>query len=128
MIITILIMIITGHNQLSYTWCTHLQIYLECPSHCAKFKKSFHCVKMLIFFAMVFLLWGGANSSLYVHARFPGEKYNLHHQILMQTVFFGLVVIWWHLPPSCWCISNHYMGRTCLTWLKQQPTQHMYFL
>ncbi len=60
-----------------------------------------------------FLLWGEGNISLYIHARFHGDKYKLNQQKLIQTVL-ELVVITGR--------------RTFLTWLRWQPTQHIYFL
>ncbi len=50
----------------------------------ANFKKRFDCVKIVVFGNMIFVLWGGANSSLYIHARFRGDKYKLHNQKVMR--------------------------------------------
>ncbi len=36
--------------------------------------KCMENVKIVVFGNMI-LLWGGANSSLYIHARFCGDKY-----------------------------------------------------
>ncbi len=64
-----------------------------------------------------------------VHARFSGD--GLHYQKLMRTVL-GMVVTKWHAPPfpppnaSTFLIITEW--RPCLTWLRQQPTQHIYFL
>ncbi len=49
-------------------------------------------------FGAVIFLWGGANSSHYIHARFHGDKYKLYHQKLTGTVL-GLLVSKWHIPP-----------------------------
>ncbi len=51
---------LTGHNQSTPTQC------LGCPSHNAKFKKRFNCVKMEMFHAMIFVM-GGANCLLNIY-------------------------------------------------------------
>ncbi len=51
--------------------------------------------------AIIFVM-GGANGLLYIHTRFPSDKYKLHHQKLMETVLW-LVVSWWHVPPPSAC-------------------------
>ncbi len=55
---------------------------------------------MVMFGGMIFAMEDGANSSFYMHARFPGDKYKLYYQKLMQTVL-GLFVSWWHVPLPC---------------------------
>ncbi len=66
------------------------------PWHGAHFKKRFNCVEMVVFGNMIF--GGRANSSLYIHARFRGDKYKLHHQKVMRKVL-GLILTKWHVPP-----------------------------
>ncbi len=48
---------------------------------------------MVVFGNMIFVI-----SSLYIHARFCGYKYKLHHQKVMHKVL-GLILTKWHVPP-----------------------------
>ncbi len=76
-----------------------------------------------------FLLWGGANSSHYIHTRFPGDKYKLHHQKLMQTVL-GLVSCEQVACPSHGAstfLINTAGGHASHGFNRYQPIQHIYF-
>ncbi len=61
------------HKALLYPRCP------GCPSQGVKLKTGFNCVKMVMFHAMIFVM-GEANSSLYIHSWFRGNKYKWHHQ------------------------------------------------
>ncbi len=71
----------------------------------------------------VFLLCGGASSSIYIHARFHGDL-QLHHKKLMRTVS-GLLLHKWHIPPpaSTFLIITGGGGRNACLGL--DSNQHM---
>ncbi len=75
-----------------------------------------------MFGAKVFVR-GGANSSNYIDTGFPGVKYKLHHKTLIQTFLSGCQqVACPSSSPSAPTLLMITEGRTCLPWIRQQPT------
>ncbi len=75
-------------------------------------------------FGTMISLRGGPNNSYYIHARFRGDKYMLHHQTLIRTIL-GLVVSKYNVSPPTGSSTFLIMTEawTCLPWFRQQPTQ-----
>ncbi len=64
---------------------------------------------------------------LYIHARFRGDEYKLHQEV-MRTVL-GLILKKVACPShGASTFLMIAMERVNLLWLKQQPTQHSYYL
>ncbi len=81
----------TGHNQSSPTHCSDPPTVHGVSLTWYLLQVNFKLCKDDNVWVILFLLWGGANSLRYMHARFPDDKYKLHHSKTMRTVL-GLVV------------------------------------
>ncbi len=77
---------------------------------------------------LLLLLWEEANSSLYIHVRLAGDKYKFTSSKINSN-YFGASSEQSACPiPGASTFLMITEWRTCLTWLRQQLTQHIYFL